>query len=338
MILLARAQARCIPSLLISSSRSSIQFQQARKFWKAKGTRNRTSSTIPVEAVGRASLRVQLQQGGQIMANTFSRLQQSKELAMGLAIVLGGAFAIDRVFNAETELLDGEVDFENTTERPSAALLKSNQFVRNYLKETYMMVGLGVFLTGTSAYALHLSPLFQSLMARNPVGVTVSSLMASGVISNATLITPPEYKNPKYGLFSLFAATKGIFLSSMLVMSPPLLGRLGLYSAGLIGSLSYIAANTKSDQYIWIGGPLLGILTVDVLRRNAKNILPSAMHAMPTLYATYLYGGLAVFGFFILRDMEKVARNAHIVQQGNGPPDTVNEAIRLYLDFMSILP
>ncbi|KAI8828827.1 inhibitor of apoptosis-promoting Bax1-domain-containing protein [Chytriomyces cf. hyalinus JEL632] len=277
--------------------------------------------------------------------NTWARAKQSFDLAMGLAVIVGGSFAIDRVFNAQTELLDGETEWDDAdlyhvdeAEKPPSHLVQSNHFVRNYLNETYVFVAIGVFLTGASAYALHLNPRFQRLMTISPVAVTISAIMASGVISNATLFTPSDYSYAKYLLFGAFAVTKGTFLSSALVISPALLGRAGLYTAGLIGSLATVAATTKSDNYIHIGGPLMGTLTVATLAMNVKNILPSTMHSMPKLYSLYLYGGLLVFGYFVIRDMQKVVSNGKLVEQGKKKRDVVNEALRLYLDFMSILP
>ncbi|KAI8618823.1 inhibitor of apoptosis-promoting Bax1-domain-containing protein [Chytriomyces sp. MP71] len=271
--------------------------------------------------------------------NTFSsRAKQLGQLTQGAIVIAGSAAIIDRVFNSETELLDGIIDFDNETENPSAIMVKSNESVRLYLNATYSLVGMGVFLTCVSAYSLSLSPLFQSLMVRNPVAVTVSSMMASGMMSALTLIMPPSFTDAKHGLFSLFAVTKGVFLSSLIVMSPPLLGRVGLYSSGLMGSMSYIAANTRSDQYIYMGGPLLSIVTVATLSANVHNILPAKMHVMPKLYAGYLYAGLFFFGFFVVRDMGRVVRNGREVVEGRMERDIVKQAVQIYEDFLSVVP
>ncbi|KAJ3061798.1 hypothetical protein HDU98_002305, partial [Podochytrium sp. JEL0797] len=240
--------------------------------------------------------------------------------------------------NEETELLDGEVDFSHTTISPSKDVLESNNFVHQYLNETYRFVGLSTGLTFLSAFSLHKSAWFQRLMVRNPVGITLASLMAAGAISNATLITPTDFSYMKYALFGAFAVCKGTFLSSTLVISPPLLARAGLYTFGLVSSMAFIGATAKSDNYIWTGGPLLGALTVGSIGATFKHILPPSMLVMPRLYSFYLYGGLVIFSAFILRDMEKVVKNGRKVHTHELPRDTINEALRLYLDFMNILP
>ena len=50
----------------------------------------------------------------------------------------------------------------------------------------------------------------------------------------------------------------------------------------------------------------------------------------------WLYGGLAVFGGFTLYDVQKILRNARMVQAGRGRKDVVNESISLELDFINI--
>ncbi|KAJ3025942.1 UNVERIFIED_CONTAM: hypothetical protein HDU68_006441 [Siphonaria sp. JEL0065] len=265
-------------------------------------------------------------------------LSRHIRLVTGLAMLMGGTWAIDTVLNRETELLDGKVDYNHLSRTPGRALVENNNFIRDYLNETYRYVAVGASITFASAYALHKNAAFQRGMIKNPVGITLASLMTAGAISNIAFLTPPEHLHYKYPLFAAFALTKGVFLSSALVISPPLLYRAGIYTFGLVGSMAWLGATTKSDNYIWTGGPLLGALSVSAIGLNIKNLLPPAMYAMPPLFSLYLYGGLTIFGAFVLKDMEKVVRHGERVHDGLHPRDTLNEALRLYTDFMSIVP
>ncbi|KAJ3061796.1 hypothetical protein HDU98_002303 [Podochytrium sp. JEL0797] len=263
---------------------------------------------------------------------------RNTHLAGCVMVIVGGAFGIEWALNEHTELLDGKVAKSNGTMFPSDSVLESNNFVNQYLNETYRFVGLSTGLTFLTAFSLHKSALFQRLMVRNPVGITLGSLMAAGAISNATLVTPTDYSYIKYVLFGAVAACKGTFLSSTLVIYPALLARAGLYTFGLVSSMAFIGATANSDHYIRTGGPLLGALTVASIGTTFKHILPPSMLKMPRMYTFYLYGVLVIYSAFILRDMENVVKNGRKVHTQELPRDTINEALRLYLALMNIIP
>ena len=63
----------------------------------------------------------------------------------------------------------------------------------------------------------------------------------------------------------------------------------------------YILINhTRSDQYLYLGGPLLAGLFVVGGAALAPMILPMGMRSLAVTEAISLYGGLAVFGGFVL--------------------------------------
>ena len=59
-----------------------------------------------------------------------------------------------------------------------------------------------------------------------------------------------------------FNAFQAAALSPLLFLNPALLARAALYTAGVIGSLSYVGATAKQDQYLYLGGPLMAGLVV----------------------------------------------------------------------------
>ncbi|KAJ3224831.1 TEL2-interacting protein 1 [Chytriomyces hyalinus] len=263
-------------------------------------------------------------------------LRKSAELSLGIAMITGGGFIVDKLLNKETELLDGEIDFQHTTNHPSQAVEKSNEFVRQYLNDTYSVVGFGLLLTAASTYVFSCNPIFNVLCHRHAVGMSLGTLMASGVLSNATTAIPPEHSRLKYSLFTGFALAKGAFVTSALIVSPALLARAGIYGAGIIGSTAYIGATTKSDNYIYMGGPLLAAVVSSALAMNIRTLLPQSMHALSTIHKRYLFVGMLLFQGMVLRDMEKVIHRGHDVMEGREKRDVVNEAVDLYLEFLDI--
>jgi hypothetical protein len=57
---------------------------------------------------------------------------------------------------------------------------------------------------------------------------------------------------------------------------------------------------SRNDRYMYLGGPLLAGITVVALSSLAPMVLPMGIRALAISEAISLYGGLAVFGGFVL--------------------------------------
>lgn len=206
----------------------------------------------------------------------------------------------------------------------------------SYLNSTFSYLGGGLTVTGLSAYALHRFGFSARLMAANPWLVLGVGLVASigGMMGAQALPSSHPLKVPAWLLFNVSQAA---VLSPLFFLHPAILARAGLYTAGLMGSLCYVGATAKENQYLFLGGPLLAGVTIVALSSLAPMILPTT--AVRTLMATEaisLYGGLAVFGGFVLWDTQKILQHAKMVEAGMRPSDPLAESIGLELDFINI--
>jgi len=104
----------------------------------------------------------------------------------------------------------------------------------------------------------------------------------------------------KYLYAKAFNACQAATLSPLFFFSPAILSRAALYTCGVVGSLSYIGATAKNDTYIYLGGPLLAGVTVVALSSLAPMALPLGVRGLAIAESLSLYGGLAVFGGFVL--------------------------------------
>lgn len=97
-----------------------------------------------------------------------------------------------------------------------------------------------------------------------------------------------------------FNACQAATLSPLFFFAPSILSRAALYTCGVVGSLSYVGATATNDKYLYMGGPLLAGVTVVALSSLAPLALPLGMRGLAVAESLSLYGGLAVFGGFVL--------------------------------------
>ncbi|KAJ1017767.1 hypothetical protein NDA16_005085 [Ustilago loliicola] len=234
-----------------------------------------------------------------------------------LGIIGGTAFAANMFFNRETR------DALHPVEA-------------SYLNSTFMYLAGGLTLTSAAAVGLHRYGVSQRVMMANPWVVFGVGLVASigGMIGATSLPPGHPLKVPSWLLFN---ASQAAVLSPLLFLNPAVLSRAALYTAGLVGSLCYVGATAKEDKYLWMGGPLLAGVTIVALSSLAPMILPrTAFRTLAVTESLSLYGGLAVFGAFVLYDTQRILKHAQAVRAGYTQGDPLAESISLELDFINI--
>jgi len=144
--------------------------------------------------------------------------------------------------------------------------------------------------------------------------------------------TDPANSFQKHAFWLAFQGSQALFLAPTYFFAPAIIGRAALYTAGLVGGLAYVSATAKTDQYLYLGGPLLAGLLVVVLSSLAPMVLPvTAMRSLAITEMVSMYGGLALFGGFVLYDTQKVMHHARM-----GVRDPPAESIGLELDIINI--
>ncbi|KAJ3074176.1 hypothetical protein HDU98_011928 [Podochytrium sp. JEL0797] len=237
--------------------------------------------------------------------------------AAGAVAVVGlGAVGLNAVFN--------NADAQPTS--TSFDTLATNAYVRDYLNETFRHVGGALILTASSAMMLYRVPSLQRVMAQNPIASSLGGLVLVIGFMMGTLNTNPANVSQKYALFAGFAIAKGALLSPLFFLNPAILARAGMYTAAIVGSLSFIASTSKSDQFLYLGGPLFAGLCIVAVSSVGAAFLPVTSAAMPFLYNISLQAMKA----------DRVMQHGQLASKGLAPRDTVNESVGLYLDFINI--
>lgn len=253
---------------------------------------------------------------GEAPSNIWAQGGWSRALT-SVGIVAGTALGVNFLLNRETR--GGLEVFES-----------------EYLNSTFSYLGGGLAITAGAAYAMHRTGWSYRIMFANPWLVLGVGVVASigGMIGAQSLPTSHPLKAPSWLLFNV---SQAVALSPLFFLKPAILARAGLYTVGVVGSLCYVGATAKQDQYLYLGGPLLAGVTVVALSSLAPMILPrTAVRTLMATEAISLYGGLAVFGAFVLYDTQRVLREAKMVQAGFRPRDPMAASIGLELDFINI--
>merc|ERR1719387_2108975 len=94
----------------------------------------------------------------------------------------------------------------------------------------------------------------------------------------------------------------GASLCSLGFLGGPILLKAAMGTGVMVGSLSLIAMNSPSEQFLWLGGPLTVGLGVTLCASLGSMFFPGSA----LLHNLVLYGGLGVFGGFVLFDTSKV--------------------------------
>ncbi|KAF8504269.1 inhibitor of apoptosis-promoting Bax1-domain-containing protein [Gautieria morchelliformis] len=209
-------------------------------------------------------------------------------------------------------------------------------FEKEYLHEAFQYTGGGLALIALGARGLFNSGAVVRIMSANPWLVLGVGLAGSIGTMMGVYYTPPENSAQKHLFWLGFNACQAAAFSPLFFFSPAILSRAALYTCGVVGSLSYIGATATNDKYLYMGGPLLAGVTVVALSSLAPMVLPLGVRSLVFAESISLYGGLAVFGGFVLYDTQTILHHARMVEAGLMKRDPLKESISLELDMLNI--
>lgn len=132
----------------------------------------------------------------------------------------------------------------------------------------------------------------------------------------------------KHTLWSVFTVCEGLALAPLITMaSMPIIFNAAAATAVMVGALSAYAYTSPTSDFLGMGGFLM-VGLCSLLGVSLVNLFwPS-----PLLMSLSLYGGLALFGGFVLYDTQKIVHNAENKQVW----DPMQESIGMYLDTIII--
>merc|ERR1712209_301072 len=198
---------------------------------------------------------------------------------------------------------------------------------------------MGIGLTAASAVGVFRTPALMNIVSRGgfiALGVSIAAMIGTGIVARS--IPYEEGFGKKQLAWAAHCAVLGAVVAPICLLGGPLLTRAAWYTAGMVGGLSTVALTAPSDKFLYMGGPLAMGLGVVFVSSIASNFLAPTTALGAGIYSIAVYGGLVLFGAFLLYDTQKVIHKAehHPAHYGAPPFDPVNASIGIYMDTVNI--
>lgn len=189
-----------------------------------------------------------------------------------------------------------------------------------------MYFGTGIVSTAAAATAVLRSPRMMAIVSRNSIGAAIATMAAvivSGMVVQAVEYTPGI--GAKQLAFVAHTALIGSILAPLAFVGGPVLIRAALYTAGIAGGLSTIAACAPSERFLTWGAPLSIGLGAVFAANIGSLFLPPHTAVGAGLASVVVYGGLVLFSAFLLYDTQRIIKKAETHPQWSPRPyDPVN--------------
>ncbi|XP_060710257.1 growth hormone-inducible transmembrane protein [Hemiscyllium ocellatum] len=212
------------------------------------------------------------------------------------------------------------------------------QYVKDRIRSTYMYFSGGIGLTALSAVAISRSPAIMNLMMKNSflaIGASFAAMIGAGVLVRS--IPYEEGLNSKHLAWILHSGVMGAIVAPMVLLGGPILMRAAWYTVGIVGGLSTVAMCAPSEKFLHIGGPLAVGLGLVFASSIGSVFLPPSSVFGAGLYSVAVYGGLVLFGMFLLYDTQKVIKRAEMYPMyGVRKFDPINACMGIYMDTLNI--
>merc|ERR1712079_621170 len=207
------------------------------------------------------------------------------------------------------------------------------------VRDTYFYFGSSLAATAGTAVAAFRTPAVMNLVSRGgfiAMGVSIAAMIGSGMVARSIPYQPGV--GTKQLAWLAHCAVIGAVIAPMCLLGGPVLTRAAWYTAGMVGGPSTVAVCAPSDKFLYMGGPLAMGLGVVFCASIASNFLPPTTALGAGMYSIAIYGGLILFGGFILYDTQKIIYKAerHPVGYGVQKYDPINSSMGIYTDTINI--
>lgn len=210
--------------------------------------------------------------------------------------------------------------------------------MKEMVRSTYMYFAGGLGVTAVSAYQISKSRLVQRIMTASPMMVFAGGMVAMIGTSMATHSLPYSHVtlDAKHLAWMAHSGVVGAVIAPMMLIGGPLVLRAATYTAGTVMALSLTAACAPDGKFLSWGGPLSLALGGICVASIGGMFVPATSAVAPMLSSLVTYGGLVVFGGFMLYDTQKIIKKAEVATYQGKRYDPINASMGIYMDTINI--
>lgn len=209
--------------------------------------------------------------------------------------------------------------------------------VRQRIKSTYMYFVSTLGLTAGAAYYVSRSQFIYRMMGASPWLVFGGGMIA--MIGSSMACRAIEYSpglNAKHVAWAVHSGVVGCVIAPLLLLGGPLVARAACYTGATVAALSLTAACAPDKKFLTWAGPLsLGLGGVFIASIGGMFVGPASA-AAPVIHSIVTYGGLVVFGGFMLYDTQKIIHKAQMTRYDGTRYDPINASMGIYMDTVNI--
>lgn len=205
---------------------------------------------------------------------------------------------------------------------------------RTILKNVYLWMTAGLFLTAITARAFLVTGLYRTFLG-NPI------LMFGLIIAEFALVFRLARSINRMSVgaaimsFGIYAALNGINLSSIfLVYNLGTITNAFLTTAALFGTMSLYAITTKRDLSSWGHYLMMGLIGLIIASVVNMFLRSSGMSYIISYVGVILFTGLTAYDTQKIKNMSRAM--SHSVDEGQFVKLSILGALTLYLDFINM--
>lgn len=210
--------------------------------------------------------------------------------------------------------------------------------MRRKVKSTYLYFSGALGTTAIAAYYVSRSSLMSRMANTRPLllfGGGLVAMIGTSMACHAIPYSPGI--NAKHLAWIAHSGVVGTVIAPMMLMGGPLVLRAATYTAGTVLALSLTAACAPDGKFLAWGGPLSLALGGICVASIGGMFVPASAAVAPMINSLVTYGGLVVFGGFMLYDTQKIIRKAEMSAYDNAHRyDPINASMGIYMDTINI--
>jgi len=221
-------------------------------------------------------------------------------------------------------------------------------YVRDRIHATYTYFAMSNVITAASAVAVFRNPILFQYATRATIPAVILGMV--GVIGTGIVMRSIQYDGSlgiKHVAWLLHCSTLGFVVAPVCMLGGQVIQRAALYTLGIVGGLSAVAVTAPSDKFLYMGVPLAMGLGLVFASSLAGLFLNPVSRIGAAALSFQLYGGLVLFGGFLLYDTQNVVKRA----ETHPPPNTsydhyndvdvplydpINNSMHIYMDTLNI--